>query len=126
MNANDNTAVELKMVLVFRADLPQMLRGKSEIQAAHGAVKLAHRLTKSDEQLMDEYLAQNQPKVNVEVNDLEGIHKIIRKAENRGIHYELVQDAGNTVFEGPTYTCAIFGPTSSTNSNALTRDTRMR
>lgn len=117
---------ELQMVLVFRADLPEMLRGKSEIQAAHGAFEIGCRLSVTDKPLVDEYLSQVQLKINVEVDGEDGIFRIAQKAAARGVPYHVVTDAGRTVFERPTVTCMIAGPMTKTNSNALTRGTRMR
>jgi PTH2 family peptidyl-tRNA hydrolase len=121
-----STVGQLQMALIFRADLPQMLRGKSEIQAAHAAFEIACKLSVTDKDLIDEYLAQEQPKVNVEVDSEDALFRIAKKAAVRGVPYQVITDAGRTVFEEPTVTCMIAGPMTKTDSNALTRGTRMR
>jgi len=117
---------ELRMVLVFRADLPEMTRGKSEVQAAHAAFTAGVRLAIDEPHLVNRYLAAGQPKICIEVDDEPQLTWIVEKARARGVHVETVRDQGRTVFAGPTMTCAIMGPMSKTDSNFITRGTRMR
>lgn len=117
---------ELRMVLAFRGDLDEMTRGKSEVQAAHAAFSAGVRLAVDKPHLVNQYLAAGQPKICIEVDDEAHLEKIIEKARGRGVHVEIVRDQGRTVFAGPTQTCAIMGPMSKTDSNAITRGTRMR
>ena len=121
----DNHA-ELRMVLAFRGDLDEMTRGKSEVQAAHAAFSAGVRLAVDRPLLVNEYLASGQPKICVEVEDEEHLAKVVERARKRGVHVETVKDQGRTVFAGPTQTCAIMGPMTKTDSNAITRGTRMR
>ena len=118
--------LDLRMAIVFRSDLPEMTRAKSEIQACHAAVQLTFDLTRSDPELMHAYLSLNQPKVNMEVASLDGLLAICEKARNRRIPFQLVQDAGRTCFSEPTYTCVLLGPMTKTSCNALTRNATMR
>jgi peptidyl-tRNA hydrolase len=118
--------VTLRMALVFRSDLPEMTRAKSEIQACHAACELTHAVTLSDPKLMGDYLSANQPKVNMEVDSLEELLAIAEKAQKRGVNFRMIKDAARTCFAEPTYTCILLGPTTKTNTNALTREARMR
>jgi peptidyl-tRNA hydrolase len=117
---------ELRMALIFRADLDTMTRGKSEGQAAHAAFEAGVLLAREDPDLADRYLADNQPKIVVETPDLAGLQKAIAKARSRDVRVIAITDLGRTCFDGPTMTCALIGPMSKTNSNAITRGTRMR
>jgi peptidyl-tRNA hydrolase len=119
-------AEKLRMVIVYRADLPEMTRAKGEIEAGHGFARLIFNLMKENPELVEAYMADNQPKLNMEVPDLGALRKIQEKATARGVPNFLVEDAGYTVFNGPTITCLVMGPMNKTNGNALTRDAKMR
>ena len=117
---------ELRMVLAIRGDLDEMTRGKSEIQAAHAAFAAGVVLSRTHPDLVQRYLADGQPKIGVEVNDEMHLRAIIARAEKRGVQVSMIKDQGRTIFTGETVTCAIIGPMSKTDSNAVTRGTRMR
>lgn len=117
---------ELRMTLIFRADLDAMTRGKSEGQAAHAGFEAGVLLAREDPDLADRYLADGQPKIVVETPDIEGLRKAIAKAHSRDVRVLAITDEGRTCFDGPTMTCALIGPMSKTNSNAITRGTKMR
>ena len=117
---------ELRMVLAFRGDLDQMTRGKSEVQAAHAAFAAGVVLSRSHPELVQRYLADGQPKISIEVDDENHLRVIMARAEKRGLQVSMVKDQGRTIFNGETVTCAIIGPMSKTDSNAVTRGTRMR
>lgn len=117
---------ELRMALVFRADLDKMTRGKSEGQACHAGFESGVMLARSDPALADRYLADGQPKVVLDIPDIEGLHKIVARANKRGVRVLAITDLGRTCFDGPTMTCALIGPMSKTDSNAITRGTELR
>jgi peptidyl-tRNA hydrolase len=117
---------ELRMALVFRADLDEMTRGKSEGQACHAGFESGVLLARSDPDLADRYLADGQPKIVLEIPDIEGLHKVVAKAHKRGVRVLAITDLGRTCFDGPTMTCALIGPMSKTDSNAITRGTELR
>ena len=117
---------ELRMALIFRADLDAMTRGKSEGQACHAGFEAGVLLARNDPDLADRYLADNQPKIVLEIPDIEGLHKAVAKAQKRGVRVVAITDLGRTCFDGPTMTCALIGPMTKTDSNAITRGTEMR
>lgn len=117
---------ELRMALVFRADLDTMTRGKSEGQACHAGLEAGILLAREMPELADAYLADGQPKVVLETPDLAGLEKCVTKARSRGLRVTLITDLGRTCFDGKTTTCALIGPMSKTDSNAVTRGTIMR
>lgn len=114
------------MALIFRADLDEMTRAKSEVQAGHAAEDLVFQIMTTDPDLMHRYRAGPRTKISVEVDSEAALYAIRDKAVRRGVPFVIVQDAGKTIFPEPTVTCMILGPMSKTNSNALTRGTRMR
>ncbi|WP_298844027.1 aminoacyl-tRNA hydrolase [uncultured Salinicola sp.] len=126
MDKKAENHAEMRMVLAFRGDLDEMTRGKSEVQAAHAAFSAGVRLAIDKPLLVNQYLADGQPKICIEVDDEDHLAKVVERARKRGVHVEIVRDQGRTVFAGPTQTCAIMGPMSKTDSNAITRGTRMR
>lgn len=117
---------ELRMVLAFRGDLDEMTRGKSEVQAAHAAFAAGVVLSGTHPDLVRDYLADGQPKICIEVDDERHLLAVVGRAEKRGVQVSMIKDQGRTIFSGETLTCAIMGPMSKTDSNALTRGTRMR
>lgn len=120
------TADELRIIVVFRADLPEMTAPKAEIQFGHAVCGTIAEALKGDPTVFDRYMAGNQPKVNMEVDGLDDLRRIMDKCRARGVPCELIEDAAHTVFSEPTYTCIGIGPTSKTNGNAVTRGARMR
>ena len=126
MNEKAANHSELRMALVFRADLDAMTRGKSEGQACHAGLEAGILLARQDPDLADRYMADGQPKVVLEIPDLEGLERVVAKAHKRGVRVVTITDLGRTCFDGPTRTCALIGPMSKTDSNAITRGTTMR
>jgi peptidyl-tRNA hydrolase len=117
---------ELRMALIFRDDLDQMTRGKSEGQACHAGLEAGILLAREDPALADAYMADGQPKSVLNAKGLPGLEKCVATARKRGLRVTLIKDLGRTCFDGPTVTCALIGPMSKTDSNAVTRGTRMR
>lgn len=120
------TADELRIIVVFRADLPEMTAPKAEIQFGHAVCGALKEAVKDDPSVFGRYMDGNQPKVNMEVASLDDLHRIVEKCRARGVPCELIKDAAHTVFAEPTYTCVGIGPTTKTNGNAVTRGARMR
>lgn len=126
MDEKATNHAEMRMALVFRGDLDSMTRGKSEGQAAHAAFELAVMLMMSDPAKARAYLDGGQPKIVVETPDMTGLEKVVARAQARGVPLVIITDQGRTCFPEPTTTCALIGPMSKTDSNAVTRGTRMR
>lgn len=120
------TSDKLRIVVVFRADLPMMTPPKAEVQFGHAVAAVLRHAWKTDPALVDQYFEDNQPKLSMEVPSLADLEKIAAKAAKRGVPHFLVTDAAHTVFDAPTVTCIGLGPMTKTDGNALTRDARMR
>ena len=120
------TADKLRVIVVFRADLPMMTPPKAEVQFGHAVASVLRLAAESDPEAVEQYFADNQPKLSMEVPGLTDLEKIAEKAAARGVPHFLVTDAAHTVFDAPTVTCIGLGPLNKTNGNALTRNASMR
>lgn len=120
------TAEQLRILVVYRADLPEMTGPKAEIQFGHAVCGTIEKALEDDPTIFSRYMAGNQPKVNMEVDTLDDLHRIVERCRKRGVPCELIKDAAHTVFEVPTYTCVGIGPTTKTHGNSVTRGARMR
>lgn len=121
------TSNRLRIIVVYRADLPEMTRAKGEVQFGHAVASVLYHAMQADPELVRRYIKEdNQPKLSMEVPDLDALMKVRDKAEKRGINYFLVIDAAQTVFTEPTVTAIGLGPLSKTDGNALTRDAKIR
>jgi len=120
------TADKLRMIVVLRADLPEMTRGKGEVQFGHAIATCLVQAMAQDPALVGRYMAESQVKLAMEVDSLEALLKIKEKAQKRGVNHALITDAAHTCFNEPTITCIGLGPMTKTDGNALTRDARMR
>lgn len=132
----------LRVYVVFRADLPEMTRAKSEVQAAHAVGSLVFKHALRGPEGMnhlarwfggmyaiirpDEIIDSDQAKICMEVDDLAALNQIKNRALKRLVMAVMVQDAAHTIFSEPTLTCVAFGPCSKTDGNAITRGARMR
>ena len=123
---SEETNKKLRIIVVFRSDLPEMTPAKAEVQFGHAVFECASQAYETDPELARQYRNENQVKLSMEVDSLEDLMKIKAMADKRGVIHSLITDAGHTCFDGPTMTCIGLGPMSKTDGNALTRNARMR
>ena len=121
-----STADKLRIIVVYRADLAEMTRAKGEVQFGHAVAGVLVQVMKSNAELVDHYMADNQPKIAMEVDDTDALLKIREKAQKRGVPFFLVTDAAHTIFSEPTVTCIGLGPMNKTDGNSVCREARMR
>lgn len=124
----------LRMAFVYRADV-EMPRAKGEIQLGHGVGFIVEELLgvegeaadfSDNLELLRTWLRCGQPKVNMEVDDMPGLERIMETARRRGVPHRLVVDEAHTVFTERTATCVAIGPMTKTDCNAVTRTARRR
>ncbi len=113
--------MELKQVIIVRADL-QLPKGKLAAQAAHAAVEAAWR---SDDSLFKSWRNSGMKKVALKVADLTELHKVIQNAKDAGLTTAIITDAGHTVVEPGTITCAAIGPDSEEKIDRITGKLKM-
>lgn len=131
---------DLRLYIVFRADLPEMTRAKGEVQAAHAVASLLYKelwltnpvkgeVADRWEKYMGDFdalVTEGQIKIAMEVDDQAALTRVYERALLRDVPVVCIQDAGRTVFKEPTVTCLAFGPCTKTDGNAIARGARMR
>ena len=100
-----------KQVIVIRKDL-NMRKGKMCAQAAHAslAVILDAQREGPLPRAIQEWLDGRFTKIVVSVNSEEELHEVYQNAKLASIPCSLIQDAGFTEFDQPTYTAVGVGP----------------
>jgi len=96
----------MKQVILVRQDL-KLPKGKLAAQAAHAAVEAVFN---SDKKKVDAWRKQGQKKVVLKVADEKELLKYLQSAKDSGLKTALITDAGRTVIEPGTKTCAGIGP----------------
>ena len=112
---------ERKMVLILRGEL-RLTAGKAAVQAAHAAVLLARRGEGHSANDLEAWFQQGQKKVALEVDTLDQMEEIQRKARASGIPTVWIEDAGLTEVPAGTRTCLGLGPAPSNVLDPITGD----
>lgn len=95
-----------KQAILVRSDL-KLPKGKMAAQASHAAVESALRAEKD---LMVAWRGEGMGKIVVKVADEKELYKYVQEAKDIGISTAVITDAGHTVVEPGTVTCAGIGP----------------
>ncbi len=95
-----------KQVILIRNDL-KLPKGKAAAQAAHAAVEAAHR---SDKEAVKAWRSEGMAKIVLKVEDEQALLEAVQRAKDAGLTTALITDAGRTVVEPGTRTCAAVGP----------------
>lgn len=102
-------------------------KGKIAAQAAHASVKSV--LTSSGNVYPDSrvnlWLKTGMPKIVVGCNNQDELFQLASKAEENGVRFTMIQDAGNTEVEPGTYTCCAFGPDEDYKIDKITGDLKL-
>jgi len=107
---------DLKQVILARQDL-NLPKGKLAAQVAHAAVEA---VLHSDKKLVKEWHDQGMAKIVLKVKDEKEMLKYFQMAKEEGIAVSLITDAGRTVVEPGTRTCAAIGPDEEEKINKIT------
>ena len=113
--------VELKQVILIRKDL-RLPKGKMAAQAAHAAVE---GVLRSDKSMVKDWRMQGMKKIALSVEDLKELHKYVQEAKDLGIVTATITDAGRTVVEPGTLTCAAIGPDNEEKIDSITGGLKM-
>lgn len=113
-----------KQVIAVRTDL-DMSSGKTAVQVAHGAVSAGERTRSMKQDIYKAWLREGQKKVAVKVESEEELIELVRGANNMGLPYALVKDAGLTELPPGTATVVGIGPAKSEEIDRLTGHLRL-
>ena|SRR3989338_8097544 len=95
-----------KQVIVVRDDL-KLPKGKMGAQVAHASVDAT---LKSDKRIVAAWKDEGGKKVVLKARDEKELFKLKQMAEDSGLKYALIKDAGHTIVEPGTITCLGIGP----------------
>jgi len=109
---------EYKQVLLVRQDL-KLPKGKMAAQCAHAAVDA---VLKADKDIVKQWRQQGMKKIAVKVKDEKELYKYIQQAKDKGLTTAVITDAGRTVVEPGTVTCAAIGPNEEDSVNEITAE----
>jgi PTH2 family peptidyl-tRNA hydrolase len=96
----------MKQAILIRQDL-KLPKGKMAAQAAHASVECVFR---ADKELVKAWRAEGMGKIVVKVADEKELYKYVEEAKSIGLATAIITDAGHTVVEPGTVTCAGIGP----------------
>ena len=105
-----------KQVILIRADL-HLPKGKMSAQAAHASVEAVLRTEKS---LLSSWRKEGMAKVVLKVEDEKELYKYVQLAKDDGLPTSIITDAGRTVVEPGTVTCAAIGPAQEEHIDRIT------
>ena len=102
----EDVIMMMKQAILIRQDL-KLPKGKMAAQAAHASVECVLR---ADKELVKAWRAGGMGKIVVKVADEKELYKYVQEAKDDGIVTAVITDAGHTVVEPGTVTCAGIGP----------------
>lgn len=95
-----------KQAILVRQDL-KLPKGKMAAQAAHASVESVFR---ADKDIVKSWRGEGMGKIVVKVADEKELYKYVQQAKDDDIATAVITDAGHTVVEPGTVTCAGIGP----------------
>lgn len=110
-----------KQVILVRQDL-KLPKGKMAAQAAHAAVEAAFRSDKDD---VSAWRHSGMAKIVLKVTSKEDLYRYIQQAKDNGLVTAVITDAGRTVVEPGTVTCAAIGPDEESDIDLITGNLKM-
>lgn len=113
--------MELKQVIIIRNDL-KLPKGKMAAQAAHAAVEA---VLKGDKDKVKDWRHMGSKKVTLKVDSKEELYKYAQQAKDEGLTTAIITDAGRTVIEPGTVTCAAIGPDEEEKIDRITKNLKM-
>ena len=115
--ANNNE--EYKLVLLVRKDL-KMQKGKIAAQCGHASVGCVLKAQKKDPISLNTWLYRGQAKIALNVDNLEQLEEMERKAMEKNLITKKICDAGRTQVEPGSITVLGIGPAPVSVVNEIT------
>lgn len=110
-----------KQAILIRQDL-KLPKGKMAAQAAHAAVEA---VLKSSDDLIKRWRKEGMAKIALKVADQKELYKFIQIAKDEGLVTAVITDAGKTVVEPGTVTCAAIGPDKEEMVDSVTKNLKL-
>lgn len=107
--------MSFKQAILVRADL-KLPAGKAAAQVAHAAVDATLKANKT---AINEWRSQGMAKIVLKVADEKELYKYVQMAKDSGVVSAIITDAGHTVVEPGTVTCAAIGPADEDSVDAI-------
>jgi PTH2 family peptidyl-tRNA hydrolase len=101
--------MDYKQAILVRDDL-KLPKGKMAAQTAHASVEAVFR---ADAHIVKKWRLEGMGKIVLKVHDEKELYSFVQQAKGIGIPTSVITDAGHTVVEPGTVTCAAIGPDSS-------------
>lgn len=95
-----------KQAILVRQDL-KLPKGKMAAQVAHASVECVFR---SDKDMVRAWQSEGMGKIVLKVANEKELYKYVQEAKDDGLATAVITDAGHTVVEPGTVTCAGIGP----------------
>lgn len=108
---------DYKQVILVRMDL-KLPKGKLASQVAHASVEATLRSEKKE---VTEWRKQGMKKVVLKVDDQKELFFYVQQAKDQGLITATITDAGRTVVEPGTMTCAAIGPNEEEKIDSVTK-----
>lgn len=112
---------ELKQIILIRKDL-NMSKGKIAAQAGHACVDA---VLSSNKKLVDSWRKSGMKKIALKVENEEELLKYLKKADDEGLTFSLIEDAGHTEVAPGTKTCGAIGPAPENQIDKITSELKM-
>jgi PTH2 family peptidyl-tRNA hydrolase len=113
--------MEYKQAVLVRQDL-NLPKGKMASQAAHASVEAVLRAKK---ELVKSWRKEGMGKIVLKVKDDKELYKYVQQAKDEGITTSIITDAGHTVVEPGTVTCAALGPDTAENIDRIISELKL-
>jgi PTH2 family peptidyl-tRNA hydrolase len=113
--------MELKQVILVRTDL-KLPKGKMAAQCAHASVE-AYII--ADKSKAKHWHNSGMKKIVLKVKDEKELYVYVQDAKDAGLITAIITDAGHTVVEPGTVTCAAIGPDEEINIDRITGKLQM-
>mgnify|MGYP003873489587 CR=1 FL=1 len=97
-----------------------MSKGKIAVQVAHAAVTAAFEAFKHKREWLEKWLREGQKKVVVQASSENELIRIANEAEELGLPYAIIRDAGLTELPPNTLTAVAIGPAPSNMVDKIT------
>ena len=126
-----------KQVIVVRGDINFGTKGKLAAQVAHASlgsiVSNAYVMEHDDSPTMcipydsdlNKWFTEKFTKIVVKCQSEQELLDLAKKCEENGIRHSLIKDAGDTVFNEPTYTCLGVGPAMEEDVDKITKHLKL-